>query len=347
MRLRLVGYSGDRPPVPGTVVVPPKDPNPIPPGPVDPGGDGSPAGPLLVAFAADTVFHKADYLALGYNRFEVMCIGGAGGQGQGFRQTYQDSIRHCIGAGGGGGGVHRVKGRLSLLPSEVPILVGAAGVAPAFIDLGESANPAIPALSDGGDGGLSSFGGVICRASGGKGGKKNAYTMKPPGGDGGVGNAGAAGGNAGEGKWDGTIGSGGVGGWGATFANAARLYNGNNPPLWPSVQTMIYYGGAAEAGMGYKGAYSADEPTTSGPEDPVKKLDFTFTEVYIDYSQNPAGVRSYRDKHDYFSIVPGMGGGAKTFLLNGDNEIYGSARPGSPFAHPQGIVLVRLTYVVV
>lgn len=340
MRVRFVGYSGARPPVPGTTPVVPIDPNPDPP--TDP-DDPSIPDPLNVILADGAIFHKLDYLALGYNRFDVMCIGGAGGRGGGlpvadapvsqpawvrYQRTAPFATPNVVavgpqvtgifqtaryGGGGGGGGLHRIKGRLALLPTNVPIVVGAAGA--------DGVHPA-----PGGDGGKSSFGGVICRASGGKGGRSYGDMATSTAGQGGVGNAELAGGGADSGvagAWDGVIGHGG--------------------------------GGAGAPGSGGAGSVSTADPTTTGPGDPVGIVNLIRDEVGIGLevvesgTSNQAGtgtwVQYYNLTRYYRDIpsIPGAGGGAKPFLLNGENVQYGSKAEGRSGA---GLVIVRLTYVI-
>lgn len=340
MRARFVGYAGDRPPVPGTEPVVPIDPNPDPP--TDP-DDPSIPDPLNVVLADGDIFHKLDYLATGYNRFDVMCIGGAGGRGGGLPVEdtpvsqpswvrYQRTVPFTqpsviatgpqisgvrqdarVGGGGGGGGLHRIKGRLALLPTNVAVIVGAAGA--------DGVHPA-----PGGDGGPSSFGGVICRASGGKGGRAYGDTSTSTAGQGGVGNAELAGGGAdpgASGAWDGVIGHGG--------------------------------GGVGAPGSGGAGSVSAADPTTSGPGDPAGTINLRRDTVVVgDYviesgSANPAGTGTWVEYYSLNPIysdipsIPGAGGGAKPFLLNGETVQYGSRAQGRPGT---GLVIVRLTYII-
>jgi hypothetical protein len=96
-------------------------------------------------------FLKADWVGLGYTHYEVMCIGGAGGNGSdggsGIAWPYYYTpptptsgghlIQHwydafvgtpqIFGGAGGGGGLHRVAGLLADLPAVTPVVVGAAG----------------------------------------------------------------------------------------------------------------------------------------------------------------------------------------------------------------------------
>lgn len=350
MRLRLVGYSGVRPPVPGTTPVDPVDPPPD----TDPAPPDDIPAPLVLVLANGSEFMKGDYLALGYNRFDVMCIGGAGGQGGRFKQTipdsatydqlvdgadiYFNSYRFGFGGAGGGGGVHRVKGRLALLPSVCPIVVGQPGedgayfeVTSAFHNWRSGVYAAQPDFVAGTDGGASSFGGNICRASGGKAGSATN------GGAGGIGNAGGSGGGAApevNGVWNGTVGSGGGGGQGSVIS----ALNGNAPT-------------GANAKDGGKGAVSVADPNTGGPAGSAGIIGLDFDRVlpeiiYPTDGSNPhaSGKNYISHQHaDGFVAGGGFGGGARPFLINGDFTSYGSKVDG----HPEGLVIVRLTYAIV
>jgi hypothetical protein len=338
-----VGYSGERPPIPPSEIVPPIDPNPDPP--IDP-DDPSIPDPLTLVLETGE-FHKLDYLAMGYNRFDVMCIGGAGGNAGRIRETIPDSATHAsphdfdlffdtfrviFGGGGGGGGIHRIKGRLALLPTVVEVVVGEAGadgaygaVTSPFHDWRSGSYPAPPVPEPGQDGQASSFGGVICRASGGKGGTASL------GGAGGIGNAELTGGGAdpgASGTWDGVIGSGGGGGrgalidttFGATGTNYARGGSGGTP--------------------GGSGAVSLADPTTKGPGGISAPYSLDYNLLLTDGSgANYVTPAHYDGPHAY----AGQGGGAKPFLLNGENIQYGSKAEGRPGT---GLVIIRLTYVI-
>lgn len=348
MRARLVGYSGARPPVPGTEPVVPIDPNPDPPPDPD---DPSIPDPLTLALEDGVDFHKLEYLALGYNRFDVICIGGAGGSAGHFAETipdsaphkqtppndydlYFNSFIHRFGGGGGGGGIHRVKGRLALLPTVVEVVVGSAGddggliaVTAPFHDYhsgghgGISSEPDIP---PGEDGEASSFGGTICRASGGKG------AVGTAGGAGGIGNAELPGGGAAagaNGTWNGVIGSGGGGGSGGSIA------------AFPdSSINSSYAGPGAPGGIG---AVSTADPVTQGPGDYGAGYGFDIT--LIDGSSATPYNLLYGGHTDAAHAFGGHGGGAKPFVLNGETDQYGSKAGGRS---GEGLVIIRLTYVI-
>lgn len=376
MRLRLVGFSGTRPPVPGTEVVSPEDPEPQPETPPD-----EIPPPLLLVLNNGDTFHKAAYLALGYNRFDVMCIGAAGGHAGTVKQTipdsgvhkynvpldydlYWDSYRYLFGGAGGGGGAHRVKGRLALLPTNVPIVVGQPGADGAPQDVhspfhdwrtGNSYPPA-PLPNSGGDGGASSFGGTICRASGGKG--ANGLT----GGPGGKGNTDVAGGgpapaysgsvnttpgdpggivpgHLNPGAWDGKIGSGGAGGNGTSMRGFAGEYGSGGTNILDAVR-------------GADGAYSSADPSISGKGAPGVGFGFDFTRVVPEFiyptdGQNPyaSGYNILIPAHyDVGGANPGAGGGATAFPLTGSLTQYGSKAGG---LDGKGAVIIRLTYAIV
>lgn len=170
--------------------------------------------PIVLTFDETTTFDPTSYTALGYTHFDVICIGGGGGQGGGINTGAPHSGTRTRGGAGGGGGFHRVLGLLSSLLSSVDVIVGEAGPDGLSDD-------DIFGLTVGQDGGYSSFNDTACRASGGIGGEKGGSSAY--GGDGGIGDSITAGGGgvgaplntAGE---DGTIlsniGEGGGGGSG-------------------------------------------------------------------------------------------------------------------------------------
>lgn len=189
--------------------------------------------PLTVKLLGGVDFVPQDYIDMGYSGFEVICIGAGGGTGGGIETGNTGTQIRSYGGAGGGGGLHRVRGLLSALPSACPVVVGVGGDP----GLDHVSNPAL--TTDGEDGGYSSFNGDTARASGGQGGRRaqtNSVTVSSQanGGAGGIGDrilagGGAAGGVAGtptatgpgtpgtagtDGTWDGSIGEGGGGGAG-------------------------------------------------------------------------------------------------------------------------------------
>ena len=152
--------------------------------------------PLVIKFTSNQNFTPSTYIQQGYTHFDVICIGGGGGMGGGIDTANAGTLVRNYGGAGGGGGFHRVRGLLSALPSICPVVVGIGG------SLGTENDGSNPTLTtDGGDGGMSSFNDPICRASGGKGGKRARTNdlitrTQADGGDGGVGNRSVAGGGA-------------------------------------------------------------------------------------------------------------------------------------------------------
>lgn len=156
-------------------------------------GSISRPSPLILKLVHNQDFLPAQYIDKGFTNFDVICIGGGGGMGGGIDTANTGTLVRNYGGAGGGGGLHRVQGRLSALPATCPVKVGAGGA----LGTEHASDPA--ACTDGGDGGTSSFNTTTCRASGGKGGKRvqsNSLTVSTQahGGQGGVGNSDTAGG---------------------------------------------------------------------------------------------------------------------------------------------------------
>lgn len=232
-------------------------------------GFGGPLVPLFLKLPNGIPFLKAAYVAMGYTDFDVICIGGAGGRGGGAipNAPFPAGAWQLVsGGGGGGGGLQRVKGLLLGLPASVPVVVGAAGATGTY-----NVTPnTVAGITDGGDGGVSSFNGATCQASGGKGGKGVASisTVTNTGGNGGAGGIGgsavAGGGAAGgvatnpstdgaDGGWDGAIGIGGGGGAGGSATHSGGAGSSSFGP---------YIG---IGGNGGDGAYSLADTSFSCP----------------------------------------------------------------------------------
>jgi hypothetical protein len=269
--------------------------------------------PIVITFSEDGgELDLTDYP--GYTTFEVICIGGGGGRGGGIDTNDTGTHIRSFGGEGGGGGIHRVMGLVESLSNPISINVGLGGTP----GLDHASNPAL--TTDGQNGGFSQFG-TICKASGGKGGKRvqansETITTDADGGQGGKGNStvsggGAAGGIAGTpenpgpgtlgtngeaGTWDGTIGSGGGGGAG---------------------------------GVGkYGSPGSTLNPATAGGDGSYNIADLS---VYVPGESQ--GLDTDTGQED---IVPGIGGGAKATPLTNLADVYGSSGVN-------GIVVVRLT----
>ena len=143
---------------------------------------------------------------------------------------------------------------------------------------------------------------------------------------GGVGGASGSGGGAlsgASGTWDGTIGQGGGGGSGG--------YNSSN---------------------GGSGAVSSSDTLTASIGEASVSVSYTNTERYqtslVVHSGaiNQATTGEWTEYYGLQDVVrtiakPGSGGGAKSFLVSGNPQAYGSKVPE---ANPSGLVVVRLSY---
>lgn len=269
--------------------------------------------PMLLTFVADDTFTVADYTALGYTHFDVICIGGGGGRGGGIDTANTGTLIRNYGGAGGGGGFHRVRGLLSALPSSCPVVVGIAGVA----GTDDSNNPAN--TTDGEDGGYSSFNNPTCRASGGKGGKRaqsNSETIatQADGGQGGIGNATIAGGGA-------------LGGIAGVPANPGPGTLGTDGADGTFISNVGRGGGGGAGGVGkYDG--SQLNPATKGGKGAYNPGDMSVYGLDELPSDDPVTFAS--------TVVPGRAGGAKASPLNGLPTQYG--RSGQ-----KGVVVVLLT----
>lgn len=306
---------------------------------LDPGPPNQPSI-LIFTYTANDSFDPAPYIAKGYKKFDVICIGGGGGQGgsiDGWLQNKNGTIPAIgyfknPGGAGGGGGIHRVKGNLSSLPSPSSVVVGAAGAA------GTSA--AQSSSADATDGGASTFATSVCKASGGKAGGHSAAnnnTSPANGGAGGIGGSTVAGGggaagvggspstDAVQGTWNPAtgIGSGGGGGAGGTSQYGTSTTISNVP--------IANFHSSNGAG----GAYDAADLSVFAPggvalPDPREAASTTYP-----FTQVP--------------ISPGYAGGASPFPISGGETPYGdsqttpisqvqSSLPGLP-----GVVVLKIS----
>lgn len=286
-------------------------------------GSYSQLEPLLIEFKASTDLDLREFISLGYTNFDVICIGAGGGRGGGI--TVETGLNNKGGAGGGGG-FHRVKGLLSVLPTTVAIVVGATGTL--GVNHSQLAN-----LTDGGDGGYSSFNSTTCRASGGKGGSKahsssNSVTTDADGGQGGIGNSITAGGGA-AGGLAGTPTPSGPGTLGTNGANGGLVGN-------------IGAGGGGGAGGVFTVAESTTvcNPATSGGNG--------------SYIPGDIGVAGMGDQYLYEipstqqgPVIAGGGGGAKATPLTKLPTEYGHSGPTTQAdygkAGDPGVVVLLLT----
>lgn len=272
--------------------------------------------PIVVAYFENTTFDSPLYRELGYTHFEVICIGAGGGLGGGVDTQNTDTLVRNYGGSGGGGGFHRVRGLLSALPTSCSVIVGLAG------SNGTSSvgyPPNVGLITDGGDGGSSSFNTTTCLASGGKGGKRvqsNSVTVttQAHGGDGGLGNRGPGGGGA----------LGGVAGT-PTSTGPGTAGTAGKDGTW--FNNVGQGGGGGAGGVGKYGGVTCNAATAGGrgsynPAD---------TSVY-----GPGGLPSNDASSGAANIVPGGASGAKAAPLNGLPTVYGQSKTN-------GVVIIRLT----
>jgi hypothetical protein len=271
--------------------------------------------PVVIKFNVNENFDVSEYIDLGYTHFEVICIGAGGGRGGGINTANTGTLIRSYGGAGGGGGFHRVFGLLSALPNICPVVVGAGGI------LGTEHASNVALTTDGGDGGVSSFNGTTCRASGGKGGKRvqsNSLTVNTlaGGGDGGVGNRTIAGGGA----------SGGVSGTPSATGPGISGMNGMDGTFF---QNIGKGGGGGAGGVGkYGSGGTTCVSATSGGRGAYNPGD---TSVY-----GPGGLPENDSNTGSIKTVPGKASGAKASPVNGLPTVYGQT--GDP-----GTVIIRLT----
>lgn len=277
--------------------------------------------PLLIRYSANDTFLPGTYIDLGYTHFEVICIGGGGGMGGGINTVNTGTLVRNYGGAGGGGGLHRVRGLLSALPSSCPVVVGSGG----NVGAGHASDPA--ATIDGSDGGASTFNSNTCRASGGKGGRRaqsNSLTVSTQanGGDGGAGNRTTAGG----GSPGGTAGTPTATGPGTPGTDATDGTYFNN------------VGKGGGGGAGGVGKYGSGGTTcvagTAGGKGAYNPADLSVYGPGADPSTDPDS--------GSLSVVPGGASGAKAAPLNGLPTVFGKSASSRIQSDP-GVVVVRLT----
>jgi hypothetical protein len=265
--------------------------------------------PLVFRWDANDHFYPGNYMQLEYTHFEVICIGAGGGMGGGIDTANTGTLIRAYGGAGGGGGFHRVRGLLSALGIDCPIVVGIGGA----LGVEHANDPA--QTTNGGDGGYSSFNGTTCQASGGKGGKRvqtNAIASPTlaDGGDGGLGNRTNPGGGA-------------LGGTGSNPGKDGTLFNNVGQGGGGGAGGIGQYGGVLihKATAGGRGSFTPNDMSVYGPGDAV--------------SPEP-------DTGAGLLILPGGASGAKAAPLNGLPTVYGQSQ-GQRLPGKNGIVIVRLT----
>lgn len=277
--------------------------------------------PLNLTFSSNQAFTPATYISLGYHIFDVICIGGGGGMGGGINTANTGTLIRSYGGAGGGGGLHRVQGLLSVLPASCPIVVGVGGA----LGIEHISDPA--QTTDGSDGGYSTFNDTTCRASGGKGGKRvqsNAVniTTQAHGGAGGIGGSIVAGG-------------GGAGGIAGTPADPGPGIAGTAGAdgTWNGI--IGAGGGGGAGGVGKYGAGGTMlNAATAGGRGSYMPSDFPF------YA--PGGSPSTDPDSGALTVLPGFAGGAKASPFTGLPTVYGSSK-GTRTPSDPGIVIIRLT----
>lgn len=272
--------------------------------------------PLILKFISNQDFVPLDYLNLGYTSFDVICIGAGGGRGGGIDTQNTGTLIRNYGGEGGGGGFHRVKGFLELLPASCAVVVGAAGN-PGTDDVSNPAN-----TTNGTDGGHSSFQDPICRASGGKGGKRaqtNSATVTTvaDGGEGGVGD-------------QTTVGGGAAGGTAGTPTLTGPGTPGTDGEDGTFFENIGQGGGGGAGGVGKYDTHATCNAATRGGRGSYNPGDTSVYGPGLDPSDALLGQDIAKD------IVPGKASGAKGSPLNGLPTVYG--RSGE-----NGIVILRLT----
>lgn len=276
--------------------------------------------PLIIKISADQDFHPLDYIDLGYTHFDVICIGAGGGMGGGIDTANTGTQIRNYGGAGGGGGFHRVRGLLSALPIDSPVVVGVGGA----VGTDHASNAAL--TTNGADGGASTFNDPTCRASGGKGGKRaqsNSATVTTvaDGGDGGIGDRSIAGGGA----------TGGVAGTPTALGPGTPGTNGEDGTFF---QDIGKGGGGGAGGVGKYGTGVTCNAATSGGRGSYNPGD---TSVY-----GPGGIPGNDPSSGALSILPGGASGAKASPLNGLPTVYGQSE-GHHLPGDAGIVVIRLT----
>lgn len=283
--------------------------------------------PLIVNITSnDAHLFPASYGVSGYTHLEVICIGAGGGPGGGIDTEDTGTQIRSYGGAGGGGGFHRFKDLISEFPFDCPSIIGVGGA------MGDNhiSDPGL--TTDGGDGGYTSFGGVVL-ASGGKGGKRvqsnsMTETTLAHGGEGGIGNSIVAGG-------------GGTGAIAGIPSETDMGSGGNSAQDGLLLEDGIGEGGGGGAGglTKYGATTYIGNSATDGGRGSYDPVDLS---VYC-----PAGIANADPGNPIYivgvaDIIPGGGGGAKATPLNNSPTLYGRARSLRWQGDP-GVVVLRFT----
>lgn len=120
---------------------------------------GGAALQLVYSGAQSNTFDKTPYVMAGYENFDILIVGAAGGASGAAYGNTSSSIK-MSGSGGGGGGSLRLQGKLNTLPILSPIVVGGPGSVGADSGIRSKAG-------NGGGGGYSAFGSYNAYGGGG------------------------------------------------------------------------------------------------------------------------------------------------------------------------------------
>ena len=285
--------------------------------------------PAILTYELDGGFDPAPYIALGYTDFDVICIGGGGGDGGNyFGQDFNTPGQYLrsYGGKGGGGGFHRIQGLLAALGAGVAINIGGLGAPGTNLYSNATVEFDIP-TTDGGPGGTTSFWDGACAASGGEGGSR-VYSATLD-----------LGSNT----------NGGAGGRGASSSpggGASGAYSGDESTPAEPPSNGLYYapegiGEGGGGGAGGVGLYPVGGPTWTGRIEATPGGRGSYDPTLSVYGPGGPSVADVSASIDDGNTIPGYGGGAKATPLNGLRTIWGQ----SGQANRPGVCVIRLTRV--
>lgn len=261
--------------------------------------DKTQLGSPIKKYTASSTFKRDLYIMAGYTTYDVMCVGGSGGQ----CGTKTGAGQTMYPAGGGGGGSIMARGPLSDLPSSVTVTVGAKG--------------ADSSSGNGSDGGTSRIGTGVeawsIEGYGGHGADVASYFSGPELQKGWTPAIGGSGGSNSESYGD--VGDGGhCAGWSQNSFGVMNTYGATVATAGLADPVVNGNGGGGGGGGGRgrfedAGGNGTDSTAASGANG-------SNGEGFGHTGQAAAG------------SVGGCGGGANLVLVTGVNEYYGSDGPG-------------------